>query len=270
MFASIFLAMAAVILFSDYIGKTRESLGELATVLVADKDIAAGAPIPEDAIGYRKIPKKYLLDSLVQSTDELKGKIPVVSIARGAVITSTLLADNTIVTGDKRQVLLRPPLAVFDDQITVFDKVDLVVSYDSQDQGNAGDRRTTKVLLKDVTVNSVQGDSANPKAVGVVLTLEDSKNLIWALNYGKEVRVLKSGASKVQAARETEKKPAAKTGADAGTNRAVKTGADANTGAGVKPPEGRTGAQPAGTPPAQAPEPAQAPPSPPAAAEGGS
>lgn len=273
MFVSVFLALTAVILFSDFIQKTKESLGEMATVQVAKEDIPAGKEITDDMVTSEEIPKKYLLDTLVRTKEELKGKISMVPISRGAVITTSMLRKNTIVTGRNRQVMLRAPMAVFDDQIDVLDKVDLVVSYDEQPgpgEPAKGDHRTTKILLKDVTVNSVQKKGEDIVAIGVVLLLEDTEKVIWALNYGKEVRVLKSGASKVQAARETEKKPAAKTGADAGTNRAVKTGADANTGAGVKPPEGRTGAQPAGTPPAQAPEPAQAPPSPPAAAEGGS
>jgi pilus assembly protein CpaB len=170
-------------------------------VLVANEDIVAGKPITAEMVTEKEIPKKYMLDSLIQSKDDLKGKISMVPIANGAVITSSVLRNNTIVTGQNRQVMLRAPLAVFDEQIDALDKVDIVVSYDAQPgpgEPTQQDKRTTKVLFKDVTVNQVfkKGDAIT--AIGVVLSLEDSKNAIWALNYGKEVRVLKSGSAKAQ------------------------------------------------------------------------
>jgi hypothetical protein len=112
-----------------------------------------------------------------------------------------MLRKNTIVTGRNRQVMLRAPMAVFDDQIDVLDKVDLVVSYDEQPgpgEPAKGDHRTTKILLKDVTVNSVQKKGEDIVAIGVVLLLEDTEKVIWALNYGKEVRVLKSSSAKAR------------------------------------------------------------------------
>lgn len=220
LFASVFLALVAVILFSDYIQKTKQSLGEMATVLVAKEDIRAGTAIPDSSLAEKEIPRQYLLDSLIQSKEELKGKISVVPIPKGAALTSTMLSDNTIVTGDNRQVMLRAPLAVFDDNISTFDKVDLVVSYDDQSGAgdtSKGDKRTTKVLMRDVTVSAVgkKAGSEELAAVGVVVKLEDANSLIWALNFGKEIRVLKSGTAKAQVgnknARQDERQQAGQT-----------------------------------------------------------
>ncbi|WNQ09863.1 SAF domain-containing protein [Paenibacillus aurantius] len=219
---SILMALTATILFSNYIKSTKQSMGELAQVLVAKTDIVAGRPIDPDSFTTEEVPRKYLLPSVIQTKEELKNKITVVPIPKGQVITTSVLRDNTVVSGDLRQVILRAPMAVFDDSIDVFDKVDIIVSYDDQSgspdsiakqQGvtNAGsaqgqDRRVTKVLLKDVTVNNVQKKNETElSAIGVVLSLENSKSAVWALNYAKEVRVLKSGTSK--ALKEGEKKP---------------------------------------------------------------
>ncbi len=199
MLASIFLALVAVILFSDYIAQTKASLGEMTTVLVAKEDIGAGKPIADNMVTEKEIPKKYMLDSLIQSRSDLKGKISMVPIPRGSAITSPMLRKNTIVTGENRQVMLRAPLAIFDDQIDTLDKVDLVASFDAQPgpgEPSKQDKRTTKVLFRDVTVSRVDKKGDEIVAIGVVLSLADAKEAIWALNYGKEIRVLKSGSAK--------------------------------------------------------------------------
>lgn len=203
---SIGMAIIAILLFSTYIRNTQASLGEMVTVQIAREDIPAGKVIPESLITTEEIPRKYILPSLVQSPAELKGKISMVPIPKGQVLTTTVLRENTIVTDDFRQVMLRAPLAVFDDKIDVLDKVDLVVTYESEDAPKAeeqphtagpNDKRITKVLFKDVTVNSVVPKSETETlAIGVVLTLDQSKSAVWALNFGKEIRVLKSGTQK--------------------------------------------------------------------------
>jgi pilus assembly protein CpaB len=198
MLGSIFFGLVAVILFADYMSDMKASLGEYATVHVAKTDIAAGMPITDDMMAEEQIPRKFMLDSLISSKEEVRGKISLVPIAEGSVITASMLRDNTIVTGDLRQVMLRAPLAVFDDQIDTFDKVDLVVSYDAGSGEAQEDKRVTKVLLRDVTVNRVDKKGEELVAIGVVLKLDDAQQVIWSLNYGKEVRVLKSGRAKVQ------------------------------------------------------------------------
>lgn len=199
MLIAITLGAVAVILFSSYMQETKASLGEFVTVQVAAQDIPAGTVIKSELLTNQEIPRKYMMDSLITSSQQLENKISVVPITEGSVITTSVLRNNTFVKGDYRQVMLRAPLAVFDEQIDAYDKVDLVYSYDAQsakDKAAAGDSRVTKVLLKDVTVNSVQKTGNEITAIGVLVSLNDSKSVVWALNYGKEVRLLKSGSSK--------------------------------------------------------------------------
>ncbi|MVP01603.1 Flp pilus assembly protein CpaB [Paenibacillus lutrae] len=214
---SIGMAVAAILLFSTYISNTQASLGEMVTVHVADGNIEAGKPIPDNLIATKEIPKKFMLPSLIQSKDELKGKISMVPIPKGEVLTTTVLRDDTILSDKYRQVILRAPIAVFDDAtISALDKVDLIVTYESEDAPKAeeqphssgpSDKRITKVLFKDITVNTV-GLKNNNEIVnmGVVLTLEQSKSAIWGLNYAKEIRVLKSGSQKATKEGGAEKK----------------------------------------------------------------
>ncbi|KRE35414.1 SAF domain-containing protein [Paenibacillus sp. Soil522] len=198
LFVSISLGLIAVILFSTYMQETKESMGELVMVQVAGNNIPAGQLITEDLLTEEQIPRKYMLESLIQSPAELVGKVSMVPIAKGAVITSVMLRDNSLVSGEYRQVMLRAPMSVFDDQIDAYDEVDILVSYEQEGGAKeaAADRRTTKVLLKGVTVSSVHKSGDETVAVGVLLKLADTKSLIWALNYGKEVRLLKTGNAK--------------------------------------------------------------------------
>lgn len=230
MLLAIVLGAVAVILFSTYMQETRASLGEFVTVQVAAEDIPAGTVIQPSLLTDQEVPRKYILDSLITSPQQLENKISVVPITKGSVITTSVLRNNTFVKGDYRQVMLRAPMAVFDEQIDAYDKVDILYSYDSNandSKGNKGDKRVTDVLLKNVTVNSVQKTGNDITAIGVLVKLSDSKSVIWALNYAKEVRLLKSGSSK-----DVGSDSAATTGDGAATDSATSStgSATGNTG----------------------------------------
>lgn len=230
MLLAIVLGAVAVILFSTYMQETRASLGEFVSVQVAAEDIPAGTVIQPSLLKDQEVPRKYILDSLITSPQQLENKISVVPITKGSVITTSVLRNNTFVKGDYRQVMLRAPMAVFDEQIDAYDKVDILYSYDSNandSKGNKGDKRVTDVLLKNVTVNSVQKTGNDITAIGVLVKLSDSKSVIWALNYAKEVRLLKSGSSK-----DVGSDSAATTGDGAATDSATSStgSATGNTG----------------------------------------
>jgi len=196
---SIALGLAAVIIFSSYMDEQETNLGELVTIQIASKEIPAGVLITSDMLGTSEIPRKYLSSSYVQTVKELDGKISMVPIPKGGVITQPMLRSNNLISGEYRQVILRTPLTVFDDRIDVLDQVDLVASYENKDEESGGgdDSRTTKVLLRDVSVNSVSKRDDEIIAIGVALPIDMATEVIWMLNYGKELRVLKSGNAKV-------------------------------------------------------------------------
>ncbi|WP_438431170.1 SAF domain-containing protein [Gorillibacterium sp. sgz500922] len=194
-FLSMAAALAAVFLFSGYVQRTKENMGEMVPVMVAKKPIMAGQDITPDMLGTRQVPKKYVLPSLLKSADELRAKRSAVAVAEGDLLTSSMLVDTTLVTGELRQIQLRAPLAVFDDTIQFNDKVDLLYTYELPGTTNTGggqqENRQTKLLFENVTVNSVTKTDNQITALGIILPLSDSPKMVWALNYSKEVRVLK-------------------------------------------------------------------------------
>jgi len=195
---SIALGLAAVIIFSSYMDEQETNLGELVSIQIASKEIPAGMLITPDMLDTTDIPRKYLSSSYVLSESELSGKVSMVPIPKGGVITQPMLRSNNLISGEYRQVILRAPLAVFDDRIDVLDQVDLIASYENKD-GTKGeeDSRTTKLLLRDVSVNSVSKRDDEIISIGVALPIDMATEVIWMLNYGKELRVLKSGNAKV-------------------------------------------------------------------------
>lgn len=194
---SIALALAATVLFSSYMKEKETSLGEMAVIYIANKSIPAGERITMDMIGSSEIPKKYVTDSYIQNLQDLDGKVSMVPIPQDGIITKPMLRNNNLVNGEFRQVVLRAPFAVFDDRIDVLDKVDLVASYEQTGSEGQGDTRRTQVLLRDVSVNSVSKKDDETLSIGVALPLDQADDVIWMLNYGKELRVLKSGNAKV-------------------------------------------------------------------------
>lgn len=240
-FLSVAAALAAVFLFSDYVQRTQENMGEMIPVVIAKNAISAGEEIAPDKLGTKQIPKKYVLPSLLKSVDELKYKRSVVAIKEGDLITTSMLVDTTLVTGELRQIQLRAPLAVFDDNIQFNDKVDLIYTYEVPDQrggtADQSDTRLTKILFEDVTVNSVTKTNDQISAIGVILPLSDSEKMVWALNFGKEVRVLKrngdgqrEGTVAVQPENGTEPEGTASPSASPTTTPKAATGTTADSG----------------------------------------
>lgn len=196
---SIGLGLAATVIFSSYMSKKETSLGEMVPIYVASKEIPAGQLITKDMLSTTEIPRKFASDSYVQTTSDLDGKVSMVPIPEKGIITKPMLRNNNLVNGEYRQIVLRAPFAVFDDQIDVLDKVDLVASYEKKDAKAAkgAEERRTQVLLKNVSVNSVSKKDNETVSIGVALSLKQATDVIWMLNYGKELRVLKSGNAKV-------------------------------------------------------------------------
>ncbi|RXT07835.1 Flp pilus assembly protein CpaB [Ammoniphilus sp. CFH 90114] len=196
---SVSFALAAAFLFSNYMNETKRNLGELVSIYVAQKDIPAGSPIQTDMLTTMEVPVKYASASFLQSAEDFKNKISLVPIPSGEVLTTAMLRDISNVPSQHRLVQLRTPMAIFDDQVDVLDRVDLYGSYELAGNGNpAADSRMTDLLLTDVEVLRVTKQDGTINAIGVALTQEQAKRVIWMLNYGKEIRVLKSNNTLVK------------------------------------------------------------------------
>jgi Flp pilus assembly protein CpaB len=191
MILAILFALAAVLLFTNYVSDMEQSLGELVEIQVAKQDIPAGSPIGVDMLTSIQIPKKYAVDSFVTSPGELAGKISLVPIPKDEVLTKAMLRETSNTPSGYRLVQLRAPMAIFDEQLDVLDRVDLIGTYESK-EGKEADTRRTEVMLKDVQVIRVYKKEEEIVSIGVALSLADAQKVIWLMNYGKELRVLKT------------------------------------------------------------------------------
>jgi len=196
---SIAFAMAAAFLFSNYINQTKKSLGDMVSIYVAEKDIPAGSPITPEFLSTVEMPIKYASDSFIKSAEQYKNKISLVPIPKGEVLTMVMLRESSSnVPSGYRMVELRAPLAVFDGQIDNLDRVDLFSSYETEannDPKQPKDRRITELTLKNVEVIRKTEQDGKLISIGVALKPEQAKRIIWILNYGKELRVVKSNSS---------------------------------------------------------------------------
>ncbi|UFJ40794.1 SAF domain-containing protein [Brevibacillus humidisoli] len=208
---SILFALAAVFLFSSYVETMEQDLGELVEIQVAGAAIPAGTLITPDMLKTMRLPRKYAVDSFVTSPDEAAGKISLVQIPQDEVLSKAMLREMSKTPSDYRLVQLRAPMAVFDDQIDVLDKVDVIGTYEKKagkESGfddltvddlstdpvgrSAGDTRTTELVMRDISVIRVYKQEEEIVSIGVALTLEQARQVVWLQNFGKEVRVLKA------------------------------------------------------------------------------
>ncbi|MBO8165498.1 MAG: hypothetical protein H0Z34_17615 [Brevibacillus sp.] len=203
---SILFALSAVFLFYSHVETMEQELGQMVDVQTAAQDIPVGTPIAPEMLKPLPLPKKYVVDSFVTSPDEVKGKVSLVPIPRGEVLTNPMLREMAKMPNGYRLVQLRAPIAVFDDEVEVLDRVDVIGTYERKagdesrfqqvlpDQSDwiHGDTRATEMILRDVQVIRVYKQEEEIVAVGVALTLEQAEQIVWLQNFGKEVRVLKA------------------------------------------------------------------------------
>ena len=203
---SLSFALAAVWLFARYVERMERELGELVEIQAAGQLIPAGTAISRDMLQTVKLPRKYVVDSFITAADEVAGKISLVPIPPNEVLTRAMLGEASKLPSGYRLVQLRAPMAVFDDQVDVLDKVDVIGTYDKQageeslfapspdEMGKGGGSRTTEVILRDIPVIRVYKQGEEIVSIGVALTLEQARQVVWLQNFGKEVRVLKTAS----------------------------------------------------------------------------
>lgn len=222
LFIAIASAFAAVLLFAQYVERIERELGEQVGIQTAGEAIAVGTVITADMLQTIKLPRKYVVDSFLTTGEEAVGKMALVQIPPGEVLTQAMLGEMRKLPDDYRLVQLRAPIAVFDEQLDVLDRVDVIGTYDkrageqslaatSLEQTGIGDGRTTEILLRDIPVIRVYKEGEEIVSIGVALTLEQARQVVWLQNFGKEVRVLK-GASRLASAEEVKQRAAGKSG----------------------------------------------------------
>ncbi|SDW87636.1 Flp pilus assembly protein CpaB [Marininema mesophilum] len=203
---SVLLAGVAAYMFLEESNALRAGLGEERMVLVAKRDISSREPLRRTDFDLKSIPVRYYKPNQVGDLKLLDGKVSVVAIAKGDELTSNVLRPATQLEDPaKRLVGLRTSERVlFDDMFQSQDRVDILVSYERENG-----KGYTKFLLSDKLVFSV---AKGNKAIGVELSLDESKRLVEAENFAHSIRVLKAPQKQDQPGEGTKQQPGTGTG----------------------------------------------------------
>ena len=176
-------------------------VGPLVPVLVAKRDLDAGARLGADALALKRVPARFVPPDALGSATQLAGARTAVPVSAGGYVTAALLDGDTgpagadgLARGERTVEVgvsgsLSPPAPGA--------RVDVVVSTEA---GAGGGR--TFVALADVELMALRADAAggysDPDAEGAApsalatlrVTLRQAVYLTAADNFGREIRLL--------------------------------------------------------------------------------
>ena len=176
-------------------------VGPLVPVLVAKRDLDAGARLGADALALKRVPARFVPPDALGSATQLAGARTAVPVSAGGYVTAALLeagsgpagadglarGERTVEVGVSGSLSPPAPGA----------RVDVVVSTEA---GAGGGR--TFVALADVELMALRADAAggysDPDAEGAApsalatlrVTLRQAVYLTAADNFGREIRLL--------------------------------------------------------------------------------
>ncbi|CEG21796.1 flagellar basal body P-ring biosynthesis protein FlgA [Planococcus massiliensis] len=221
--AIIFFVLAAILagtagfLTLSKVKELNNDLGTMVKVYAAKGDIASRSIITPKDVTVEEIPKKFLTDQHITSTDDLQNKVSVIPLSAGDFITKNMLKQASAVMEENNRLitLMASDRVFFDEELEALDRVDIIVSvrFDNENK--------TQIFMKDVKVARVANDNKKFAGVQLEVSLEQAPKLIHMQNYADSVRIIKAnvGAGKedppeTDTAAETEaaKEPAEKAG----------------------------------------------------------
>lgn len=177
----------------------RRALTPEVPVVVARRDVRAGALIPAGALGVRRVPLRYAPADAFGAAADVVGRRAAVDLARGVDLAPSLVAAGagahaapawTVRPGER----VAPLVAVGDPAaIAPGRRVDVVVTRDDG-SGGAG---TTRLALQDVEVLSSRAAPGDERpdglprvALALRVSVRQAVYLAAAQSFAHEVRVL--------------------------------------------------------------------------------
>lgn len=189
---SFVLALAAGFFVLQKVKALNADLGGMTEIYVAAGDIPSRTIIQPDQLKTMDIPNRFLTDSHVVDAKQLAGKVLVVPLSEGDIITNGMVNEvSQVRDGNNRLVNLYFSEKVrFDEQLKPLDRVDIIVSHQFE-----GDPKT-ETFMKDVTVNTIIKKDGKFAGVGVEIAAGDAPGLIHMQNYADNMRILKANVGK--------------------------------------------------------------------------
>lgn len=181
---SVILAVGAAVTLINYAKAVKAQVGEMATVLAAAQPIPARTLITPGMLRQVELPRSYLHESLVSDLDTVSRSVSLISLQPGDLLVRSMLHPQSDMPADQRHVtLFAGKGVVFDPELSPGDTVDILASF----RDGAAD--VTRLILSEVEVLA-----ATPKAITLILTLDQAQQVIWMENYGKQLRILRRPA----------------------------------------------------------------------------
>lgn len=195
---ALFLSAIAGYLFMQKISAVDESLGDFASVYVANKNIKARQPLLPNDFDVVKVPRQYIQQSVVTNIQGIKlenGIFPitqlvsVVPLQKGDLLTHNMLkSDTTLSSENKRMVMLNSSNKVgFDDVFSYNDRVDIIVTLPQ-----SGTSKTVVYLQKIPVVALAKDAKGNVTGLGLEMTLNEAADFIDKQVNAINIRVLKA------------------------------------------------------------------------------
>lgn len=192
--AIIFFLLAAILagtagfLTLQKVKELNNDLGTMVNVYAANGDIASRSVITSKDVAVEEIPKKFLTDQHITSTEDLQNKVSVIPLSSGDLITKNMLKQASAVMEENNRLitLMASDRVFFDEQLEALDRVDIIVSLRFDDENK------TQIFMKDVKVARVANDDKKFAGVQLEVSLEQAPKLIHMQNYADSVRIIKA------------------------------------------------------------------------------
>ncbi|QQE75765.1 flagella basal body P-ring formation protein FlgA [Brevibacillus composti] len=189
---SFLLALAAGFLVINKINEMNEQLGQMVDIYVANTDIASRSPISPEQVKARQIPKKFVDNSYITDKAALQGQVTVVPLSEGDIITKNMIKPTAQLREENNRLVTvyASDRIIFDQQLEALDRVDIIVSYEVNDQP------VTEVFMVDVPVAMVSKTDTEFKGAALELPFDKVTAFIHQQHYVSTMRILKANVGK--------------------------------------------------------------------------
>ncbi|MFC7443328.1 hypothetical protein [Laceyella putida] len=192
---ALFLSAIAGYLFMQKVSAVDETLGDFATVYVANKSINARQPLRPEDFDEVKVPQQYIQQSAITNMQGIKlenGIFPitklvtVVPLQKGDLLTLNMLKSDTTLSSDKKRMVMlnRSDKVGFDDVFSYNDRVDIIVTLPNS---------KSLVYMQKVPVVALAKDpQGNVTGLGLEMTLTEAADFVDKQVNAINIRVLKA------------------------------------------------------------------------------
>lgn len=189
---SFLLAIVAGFMFLQKVRALNADLGGMTEVYVAESNISSRAVIQPGQVTTMEIPNRYVTESYITSSSDLKDKVSIVPLSEGDIITKNMLKPVSNVMNDNNRLvtMFGSDKVSFDEELEALDRVDIIVSH------NLEDKEKTETFMTDVTVARVAKEGKKFKGVQLEVSADKAPQLIHMQNYADQIRILKANVKK--------------------------------------------------------------------------